>query len=291
MTRKSFGLAMSIQGENDVDTNWMNSVRTPKSSDQLIPKMVPRIHFPELTAEFISDEKAQRQLIADITEICTKYGFDGIVLDTGFLGLLLKSQDLTLGLSSFYSKLSQDLRSHQFLFILVLPANRHQRSFYSPHEISSINPVVDYFSVMTYDYSSSIADSNSPISWIDETWEEIVGDRVGMERDTISRKLLFGIPFYGYDWAQVNRQWSPNVILGSDLLTLLKRVKPKSSQFEWKESSAEHVLSYTENGQQHTVFYPTLNFIKKRTELLASYKAGISIWEIGQGLDYFYDLL
>lgn len=87
-------------------------------------------------------------------------------------------------------------------------------------------------------------------------------------------------------------------ILGGEYLSLLDKYKPS---LQWEKNSKEHFFLYTsttdDDNQQattsssHAVFYPSLMSIFTRLQEARSWGCGISIWEIGQGLDFFFDLL
>ena len=75
-------------------------------------------------------------------------------------------------------------------------------------------------------------------------------------------------------------------ITGRDYPTFLEKHRPS---LQWDENSAEHFFVYSDNQNiKHAVFYPSLMSISMRLEKARSWGSGISIWEIGQGLDCFF---
>lgn len=77
-------------------------------------------------------------------------------------------------------------------------------------------------------------------------------------------------------------------IIGRDYISILEKHKPK---LLWEERSSEHYFFYLHDNVKHAVFFPTPISISVRLEEARAWGTGLSIWEIGQGLDYFFDLL
>jgi spore germination protein YaaH len=53
--------------------------------------------------------------------------------------------------------------------------------------------------------------------------------------------------------------------------------------FKWDEESGENYLELSNNG--HRVYYPTPRSLQLRTRLAERFSAGLSIWELGQGIN------
>lgn len=124
---------------------------------------------------------------------------------------------------------------------------------------------------MTYDYSREGAGPNSPIYWWYKTLFNLVApDQRG--NNTLLNKLLFGVNFYGYDYANNGKK---EAILGSKYLEILNKYKP---QFEWEESSHEHKLEYKDKSVSHTVYFPTPLFLQDRVNFATQSSCGIAIW-------------
>ena len=99
---------------------------------------------------------------------------------------------------------------------------------------------------------------------------------------------MVGIPFYGYRFTV--GQPRPSPIIGNEVVKLL--TEHPDARMEYHPEWSEHSIEFTNsNGQRETIYYPTPIFIQRRIERITALGASISIWEIGQGVDMFYDLL
>lgn len=67
-------------------------------------------------------------------------------------------------------------------------------------------------------------------------------------------------------------------------LDLLRQHQPA---LEWDDGAEE--LSFTYQNTRR-VYYPSTRFLHQRMEIARLRVAGIAIWELGQGLEIFYDL-
>ncbi|CAN0548559.1 unnamed protein product, partial [Ectocarpus sp. 12 AP-2014] len=168
----------------------------------------------------------------------------------------------------------------------------------SAHLTDRLVPLIHRFSLMTYDYRPSDYPQgaphghrrggggvpNSPLSWVRECVEAFAPGGRGSE---LRAKTLIGLPFYGYD--------NGRAITSGDVVSLLTGGNALPAGLEWDSEWREHILSYRERRaegiQEHVATFPTLAFIQERIDLASELGVGLALWELGQGMPYWFDLL
>jgi len=264
-----------LGGAHDVDQGWIKEVRKHGT------KIVPRVLFDRWTGQnyvsLFQDKEKQQALKELLLNTVKQLGVDGITLEFwSQLGGKAKAQ-----IGAIVRDLSSAFRAKNYIFILAIPPAIYQGDVEGMflREDFDILDTVDYFSLMTYDYSNpSRPGPNSPIAWMKRCVELLD------PKATRRNKILMGLNFYGFDYTSQGG----GHVLGRDMVKYLE--KATNPKFQYDPDTAEHFVELKVDNSKHRIFYPTLHSIQARLKLADELGVGISIWEIGQGLNYFYDL-
>nr|XP_028961574.1 chitinase domain-containing protein 1-like [Malus domestica] len=292
---KSQGNSLILEGRHNADMGWISDLRM--AGDAWV---LPRVVLEAFPAELLTKKKQRSKAINLIVNECKEMRYDGIVLESWSRWAayrILHDPSLRNLALQFIKELGDalhgvslernDKQRLQLVYVIGPPhSEKLQPHDFGPKDLQSLDDAVDGFSLMTYDFSGpNNPGPNAPLKWIHSTMQLLLGTN---KNSALACKIFLGINFYGNDFVLTGGPGG-GAITGRDYLSLLEKHKP---ELEWEKNSAEHLFFYSDDeSNYHAVFYPSPMSISVRLEEARKWGCGISIWEIGQGLDYFFDLL
>ncbi|EDW28854.1 GL18725 [Drosophila persimilis] len=283
------GDAYAVAGMHDIDAGWVSDVRrkgkVQQQQLQRTVKVFPRFifdHFTDRDIKLLLSDAKERTKVNDVLIKCCKDNhFDGLVLEV-WSQLAGRIDDKIL--FNLVLQMAKELQKQQLRLILVIPPFRKDTGIlFGEKHMDTLYKHIYAFSLMTYDFSSvQRPGANAPLYFVRQAVETIA-PKGCHDMEAKRSKILLGLNMYGNDYTPDGG----GPITFSQYLDLVKNVK---KHLTYDERDVENFFEIKNENGRHIVFYPTLYSINERVKLAQELGVGISIWELGQGLNYFYDL-
>ncbi|VDL70271.1 unnamed protein product [Nippostrongylus brasiliensis] len=268
-----------IQGIHDIDHDWMNEVRKNNSNVAIVPRVLFEEWGAELIVEFFTNERWMHRCLGDLMNLLTRSQFDGAVIEVWMNAMIQsrgRASELMVEMLRSWSSSFHE-RNLQLIVPVgppLTPSNKLSGMFLPAH-LYALAEKVDYVQIMTYDYRTDDPTGVAPYDWVKQSIEVLVG-----KSPDLAKQLLVGLNYYGYHFTSNEPQ-----AINYD--TYLEKVKKSNSKLEWDSEVKEHVLKIGKS----QIYYPSLTSIEMRLNLARKYEVGVGIWDFGQGLNYFTQLL
>jgi spore germination protein YaaH len=230
----------------------------------------------------------RKQTIATIISVIQDSGALGVNIDYEPLGDITPSlrDNFTLFIKELRLELDSQGGPQKLLTISTYASAASRPRLW---DMSALSSATDYFVIMTYDYtmpSSSSAGPNSPLRGSGSLFEhDIIKNIAEITKIVPSRKILLGIPFYGYEWDTVDdSKYSPVETKGS--VASLERIDAmlakQTLSLIWDRNTLTPYGVSSESGQTTQIYFENATSLKLKLDFVKSADlGGIAIWALG----------
>ncbi len=228
----------------------------------------------EIADTILQSESVQTTLINNILNELKAKGYYGVNID--FERISPKNRQLY---NNFLRKVVAALRPQKYVVSTALapkPSDYQTGAWYGAHDYKAHGEIVDFVIIMTYEWgwSGGPAYAVAPVDLV----EEVIRYAVTV---IPSRKILMGIPLYGYDWLLpfTPGRWAKR-LSSQEALSLAAKTGAK---IRFDEQTQSPTFKYTDsNGEEHEVWFEDARSIQAKLLLVNKYDLrGVSYWLLG----------
>lgn len=249
----------------------------------------------------LNSPTARQLAIANILKTTKDAGGVGINIDLEPVG------DVTESLRNNFTQFVKELKSQScpspndvcpLITISIYPSAAARPRLW---DLTELEPLTDFFVVMTYDYTmpkSERAGPNSPLRDFTGEYEHtIIKNLSELTRYLPSSKLLLGIPLYGYEWdtegsSKYSRATSRGVT--ASLERIESMLRERTLELVWDRNSLTPYGISTESGSHSQIYFENETSIRLKLDLVKNADlGGIALWALGydQGVTWLWPTL
>lgn len=263
-------IANTLNDLTAIQTIWSLRVRPIAT----ITNLTPGGFSPELVHQVLNNPAARTNLVNNITYLVTNRGYGGVNID--FERVLAEDRDLYTG---FLRELRDRLQPLGRTLTVALPAKTSEEiPWLKGYDYGGIGSVVDFMFIMAYDFHHAGSEPGPVASLPDvrRTIEFAI-------RNVPRRKIILGVPLYGYDWVIPYRPGSvaPAISNQSAMETAMRFQSPIQYSTEWESP----FFRYTDQtGIRHEVWFEDVRSMGAKMLLIHEYGLqGIGAWQLTLG--------
>ncbi len=218
---------------------------------------------------------AGTELAAEVAPLLATYHFDGVDLD-------FESQQgsARAGFTAFVAAFAKALHLRGPHYQIVL--NTFPQAAVDPDGLYDVKALARYVNdlfVMAYDMgSTSSPGPTAPLVGLNLTDASVLAS---YEAVVPARKIILGIPFYGYDFTASGKS-PPAVTLGGPVAVTYASIAATGRSALWDPSSQTPYISFKRSGQWHQTWFDDPVSVALKVALAAAFHtAGVGVWELG----------
>lgn len=261
-----------------VPLNDTNIIETAKAQNTAPLMVVSNIREggsfdSELAATILNSEEILQTLWNNILETMRAKDFYGLNLD--FEYVFPKDRE---AYNSFVQRTADLMHDNGYILVTNLApklSESQSGTLYEAHDYPVHGRYADLVVLMTYEwgYTYGPAQAVAPIDQVRRVLDYAVSVMP-------SKKILMGMPNYGYDWTlPFVRGSAAQALSNQGAINLAIEV---GAEIKYDEKAQSPYFNYIDkNGKQHVVYFDDARSIAARLELVAEYNlAGVSYWNI-----------
>lgn len=227
--------------------------------------------------EVLSDASKRKVLINNILKVMSNDEYMGVNIDIE--SVYWYDRD---NYTALIKELKDRLTPLGFLTTVSIPAKSYDSykndNWSGAFDYGKIGQYADQVTIMTYD-EHYISGEPGPVASL--PWVQNVLTYAANQID--SKKILLGIPGYGYDWSKSGSKAVAFKEIGNIIDTY-------NGNYYWDDSAKSPYIAYIKSGAAHTVWYEDEKSLEYKLNLVATYHlGGIGIWKLGYDDKNFWD--
>lgn len=244
---------------------------------------------PTMDAIFSSREN-YRRVIRETLEFSQTYGYEGVNLDFEYVGT--PTDTIRNNFTAFTDEFNQQAKAIDPDYHVSVDVYAESALSKRIWDLEALGKVSDHILIMAYDFhrpASTLSGPVAPLYGAGQGWSmDIAGLMAAHMRLNPPEKLIFGVPFYGYQWTTSTPEiLSPTYRRSGGLATfrevdsILADTDVQSSVY-WDNKSLTPWLVYPVGRQYQQIHYDNPQSMGYKLELVnQTNMAGIGIWALG----------